>query len=130
MKLAQLAPMATAVAMSAAMLWLAGDPFRPLPGASTALPPLRLLEPAGNVDAFPRRFSWEEIPGAVEYEITVGDEDRRTTLFRQRGRVAGLDLDFAEGAEPPGGRYVWEVVALGDSLALARGVGRFEVGSK
>lgn len=121
-----LAPLATAAALAAAMLWLASGPFDtppPPPGPA----PIELTEPRGPVPTFPTRFAWPPVPGATLYEVTVTNEDTATPLFRQRGPVAGLDLAFDVGSEPPPGRYVWEVLAArGDTLA-ARGTARFEV---
>ncbi len=123
-----LVPLATAVALAAAMLWLASGPFDtppPPPGPA----PIELTEPRGPVPAFPTRFAWKPVPGADLYEITVTHEDTATPLFRQRGPVAGLDLTIDGGSEPPPGRYAWEVLAAREGVLLARGTAHFHVRS-
>ncbi len=121
-----LAPLAAAVVLAAAMLWLASGPFDtppPPPGPA----PIDLIEPVGPVRSFPTRFAWKPVSGATLYEITVTHEDTATPLFRQRGPVAGLDLTIDKGSEPPPGRYVWEVLAADGRTLLARGTAHFEV---
>ena len=112
------------------MVWLARGPFDapPAHGGVVSLLPLELRAPVGTLTAFPRSFSWGESPGTDLYEISVANEADRRTLFRQRGDVAGLQLTFDPGAEPPPGAYVWEVTAYRRGVPLARGVARFVVG--
>lgn len=121
-----LAPLLTAVLFAAAMLWLAGGPFD-VPPPPPGLAPVSLREPLGPQPAFPVRFAWDPVPGATRYEITVTNEDANTPLFRQRGPVAGLDLTIDPAAEPPPGRYVWEVLAAREGEVIARGTAHFEV---
>lgn len=107
-------PIVLAAAVAAAMLWLAGAPLEPEPRSGAAL-----LEPAGRLERFPRRFAWAAVPRAEVYEITVtrvgGDP-----LFRQRGTETVLDLEIDPQAEPPPGPYEWEVVAYGRPGEIAR----------
>ncbi|MFN8179871.1 MAG: hypothetical protein U0167_18210 [bacterium] len=120
-------PLIAAALIGAAMVWLAHGPFDAPAAERVPLIEMRVVQPSGVVSAFPRRFAWRACPGAELYEITVANETERRTLFRQRGPVPGLDLTIAPGAEPPPGRYVWEVLALRHGLPLGRGVGNFVV---
>jgi hypothetical protein len=135
-------PSAVAGAIAIILLWLAGDPLalRPkdvAPGggawwggeAFLRVPKIRILQPSGSVDSFPREFRWDPVEGAALYEITVGPDDRdKPPLFRQRGPGNSLEVSLEEGAQlPPPGSYVWEVRALSSSKILARGLARFEV---
>jgi hypothetical protein len=122
-----LGPLLVALLIGAAMVWLARGPFDAPAMESIPLATIRTLEPKGDVAAFPRRFSWQACPGADLYEISVGNEATRQMLFRQRGPLPGLDLSIAAGAEPPPGRYVWEVLAFRRDVPTGRGVGAFEV---
>ena len=134
-------PSAVAGATAIVLLWLAGDPLALRPGdvgsggsiwwggdAFLRVPKMRLLEPAASVDSFPREFRWAPVQGALDYEITVGPDDRdQAPLFCQRGPGNSLEVSLEEGAEPPpAGSYVWEVRALAGSKILARGVARFQ----
>ncbi|HET9888495.1 MAG TPA: hypothetical protein VFR10_13390 [bacterium] len=131
-----------AAAIAVVLIWLSGDPLalRPAdvaPGGSAwwggdaflRVPRIRLLSPPPTVDSFPREFRWDPIEGALEYEITVGADDRnRAPLFRQRGPGNSLEVSLVEGVESlPAGNYVWEVRALNGSKILARGLGRFQL---
>jgi hypothetical protein len=135
-------PSAVAGGIAILLVWLAGDPLalRPediAPGGSVwwggeaflRVPDMRLLEPAASLDSFPQLFRWAPVRGALEYEITVGPDDRdRPPLFRQRGPGNSLEVTLEAGAEAPApGSYVWEVRALRDREILARGVARFQV---
>jgi hypothetical protein len=120
-------PLVAAALLAAWMLWLARGPFDPVPEGDRTLAPMRLTEPLGPQPAFPRRFAWEEVPGTALYEISVANAETGATLFRQRGRVAGLDLSIDPASMPPPGNYVWQVEAFRGSHANARGVGRFTV---
>jgi hypothetical protein len=117
-------PIALACPLAALMLWLAGAPL-----ARVAAPAeLVLLVPWGDVRAFPRRFEWSEATGASLYEVSVAPAvEGADPLFRQRGPSSVLDLSFDNGAEPPPGRYVWEVLALREGRTIARGAGSFRV---
>jgi hypothetical protein len=135
-------PSAVAAAIAILLIWLAGDPLalRPAdvaPGGSAwwggdaflRVPRIPLLAPALSVDSFPREFRWAPVEGALEYEITVGLDDRHhAPLFRQRGPGNSLEVSLAEEMERPrAGNYVWEVRALNGSKILARGLGRFQL---
>jgi hypothetical protein len=113
-------PTLVAAALAAAMVWLAGGPLEP-PGTAAAL-----LEPAGRVERFPRRFAWTPVPRAEVYEITVARVGGEP-LFRQRGTGTVLDLEVDPGAEPPPGAYEWEVVAYGRPGEIARARAGFVV---
>jgi hypothetical protein len=120
-------PTAAALAIGAAIVWLAGAPFeiRERPPR----PALRLLEPAGELHEFPSRFAWTPVEGAAGYEISLtalAPEER--LVFRQRGGSSVLDLDFDAGAEPGPGLYRWEVLALRGGSVAARGSAEFRVG--
>ncbi|MCA9751620.1 MAG: hypothetical protein KC591_05470 [Gemmatimonadetes bacterium] len=127
----KLAPVLAAALLAAAMLWLAGDPFRlPEPGADGAgLPTVALLAPDGPQAAFPARFEWGPVVGADRYRITVRRlRPEEATLFRQYGETTRLDLDWEPGQAPPDGEYSWEVVAERLERPLATGSARFTVG--
>ena len=118
-------PAAFAAGLAALMIWLAGEPLAP-PGEAR----LELLAPRGEVPEFPRRFAWTELPGATLYEIFVAPATPGAQpVFRQRGPSSVLTLEFDDGAEPPPGRYGWEVLALRDERILARASGAFSVSS-
>jgi hypothetical protein len=120
-------PLIAAALIGAVMVWLARGPFDAPAVERVPMLTIDIDQPSGLLSAFPRRFAWRECPGTELYEVTVANETERRTLFRQRGAVPGLELTIAEGSEPPAGRYVWEVLALGHGLPLGRGVGHFVV---
>jgi len=65
---------------------------------------------------------------ADAYEIFVSSvEEGSEPLFRQRGPLNGLHLDFEEGTEPPAGDYYWEVRALRDGNTIDLASGGFRV---
>jgi len=118
-------PAAFAAVVALILLWLADAPLERASGIGQ----VRLTEPAARVEAFPRRFAWEPVPGADAYEITVGSPEGRP-LFRQRGTSCVLDLVFEPGAEPAPGDYLWEVRALRRGRVIARGLGSFRVAAE
>jgi hypothetical protein len=110
------------------MLWLAGAPFDLTVAESED--ELELLEPRGSLEAFPRRFVWTPVEGALAYEISVTAlTPEEKLVFRQRGGSAALDLSFDEGGEPGPGHYRWEVLALRGGSANERAIGEFRVGT-
>jgi hypothetical protein len=119
-------PVGVAAGLGLLMVWLAGAPLAP--GAPALM---ALFAPHGELAEFPSRFSWSEVSGANLYEIFVAPADvEAEPLFRQRGPSPILDLAFEDGAEPPPGDYVWEVLALRDGRPIARGAASFTVGAR
>jgi hypothetical protein len=115
-------PMATAVFIATAMVWLAGAPLQAARFQGAVL----LEAPPGDLAMFPHRFAWAPVPGADTYEITVV-RNREEILFRQRGPSTVLDVSFDAEHEPPPGRYVWEVQAMRGGQALGAARGEFRV---
>jgi hypothetical protein len=123
------------------LVWLAGDPLALRPEdvreggrlwwageAFLRVPAVRMLEPRGDVAAFPSRFRWGTVPGATLYELAFGpDAPGAPPLARSSGASPNVDLVLEPASIPGTGAYVWEVRARRGEDYLARGVGRFRV---
>ncbi len=122
-------PVAFAIGLGALMLWLAGGPFDPPERFRVEVVTMALKAPAGLQSAFPTRFEWEPVQGAVLYVVGAA---RATpagylTVFRQETEEPAVDL-APDTADPRPGRYAWEVFAIGPGgVPIGRGEGAFEV---
>ena len=88
-----------------------------------------LLAPLGGIGETPRTFSWQPVPDAASYKVTIADDDAVWPLFVRNTTEASLIVDEKGAAAITAGRiHAWEVLALDASGAsLARGRGRFRV---